>query len=74
MDEISQFAETLVAKRESKYYKNQIEFDKQLKRLKEEKERQDERVELELILELKDYFRMQVWSRIMKRKEDKYLM
>jgi len=56
-EDISRYATQLVGKRNSQIHKNQLEYERQLKRLKEDKERLDETIEIEFIYELKNYYR-----------------
>jgi hypothetical protein len=55
-DDINQFTAQLLGKRDRGLNKNQIEYEKKKRRLKQEKMKMDERIELELVQELKNYF------------------
>jgi len=58
-DDISQSSAQLIGKREREWYKNQTELERQIKRLKEEKEKLDDKIEMELVQDLKNHFRKQ---------------
>ncbi len=58
-EEITQYAAQLVGKRERELSKNQMEYEKKLKRLKEDKEKAASQIEVQCILELKDYYAQQ---------------
>jgi len=58
-DDISQYALQLIGKRDREWYKSQVELDRQVKRLREEKERADEALEMNMVHELKAYYRQQ---------------
>jgi len=58
-EEISQYAASLIGKRDREWHKNQTDLDRQFKRLKEEKERLDEQIELDLVLDLKEFYKNQ---------------
>lgn len=58
-DEIIKFSAQLIGKRNREWFQNQLEYDRQLKRIKEEKEKLNEKIELELVNELKNHFQTQ---------------
>jgi len=56
-DDIGRYCIQLIGKREREWNKSQQDLDRQIRRLREEKEKRDEILELNLVAEMKAYFR-----------------
>eukprot|EP01114_Cavostelium_apophysatum_P018569 TRINITY_DN5772_c1_g1_i1.p1 TRINITY_DN5772_c1_g1~~TRINITY_DN5772_c1_g1_i1.p1 ORF type:complete len:574 (-),score=145.25 TRINITY_DN5772_c1_g1_i1:19-1740(-) len=70
-DELSQYITNLYGKRDRERYKSQVELERQIKRMRDEKEKKDEMMEFDLIQELKAWFRKE--KKESDRKRDKIL-